>query len=353
MAIKKLFIIFLFAPLFVLASGAEVFRGEVIEVVSEENFRVAEMNLETFSQNLKIKIIDENGKEKVIDLENDYIKLKKGDKVFVENVRNSIEGRDTFIVKEKDRTTTLIYFLVVFIFSVILFGGMQGVRSVASLFLSFVAIGYILVPAIMNGYSPVLISGAVATVILFMAIYFTHGFNRESTAAFLGTVISVFITGILSYLGVEIAQFTGLGTEEAMMLSLHGEISMDFAGLLLGGIIIGALGVLDDVAVTQSIVVREIYKLQRDMKFFDAYKRALSVGKEHVGAMVNTLALAYTGASLPLILIFYKSEYPISLILSQEIFSVEIMRTVVGSIGLILSVPLTTAFAVYLLRSRI
>lgn len=322
-------------------------------MVSEENVKVAEINLETFSQNLKIKIIDENEKERVIDLENDYIKLKKGDKVFVENVRNSIEGRDTFIVKEKDRTDTLIYFLVIFIFSVILFGGIQGVRSVVSLFLSFVAIGYILVPAIMNGYSPVLISGAVATVILFMAIYFTHGFNRESTAAFLGTVISVFITGILSYFGVKIAQFTGLGTEEAMMLSLHGEISMDFAGLLLGGIIIGALGVLDDVAVTQSIVVREIYKLQMDMKFFDAYKRALSVGKEHVGAMVNTLALAYTGASLPLILIFYKSEYPVSLILSQEIFSVEIMRTVVGSIGLILSVPLTTAFAVYLLRSRI
>lgn len=352
MSIKKLLII-IFIPFFAFANSAEVFKGEVVEVVHEEKVQIPELNLETFYQDLKIKIIDDNNTEKIIDLKNDYIKLRKGDRVFVENVRNSTEKQDTFIVKERDRTNTLIYFLVIFVLAIIFFGGMQGIRSVLSLFLSFIAIGYILIPAIMNGYSPVLVSGVVATIILFMAIYFTHGLNRESTSAFLGTVISVFLTGILAYLGVKIAQFTGLGTEESMMLSLHGEISMDFAGLLLGGIIIGALGVLDDVAVTQSIVVREIYKLQKDMEFLEVYKRAISVGREHVGAMVNTLALAYTGASLPLILIFYKSDYPISLILSQEIFSVEIMRTIVGSIGLILSVPLTTAFAVYLLRNRI
>jgi len=325
MIIKKLLIILFLIPFFVIAESPEIFKGEVLDITFEEDTIIPEINLETFVQDLKIKIIEDNNKEKIIDVKNDYIRLKKGDRVFVENTGNGTKEEGSFIIKEKDRTGPLFYFLIIFVSSIIFFGGMQGVRSVFSLFLSFVAIGYILIPAIMSGYSPVLISSAVATAILFIAIYFTHGFNRESTSAFLGTVISVIVTGFLSYVGVKMAQFTGMGTEEAFILSLHGGVSIDFSGLLLGGIIIGTLGVLDDVAVTQSIVVREIYKLQKDMKFSDVYKRALSVGKEHVGAMVNTLALAYTGASLPLILIFYKSEYPVSLILSQEIFSVEVL----------------------------
>jgi uncharacterized membrane protein len=190
----------------------------------------------------------------------------------------------------------------------------------------------------------------VAATILFLAIYFTHGFNGVSTVAFSGTVFAVVLTGFLAYIGVSLAHFTGFATEEAFYLNLNTIGTLDFTGLLLGGIMIGVLGVLDDIAVTQAAVVRELYHSATYLSRKEVYKKALNVGKEHVGALVNTLALAYTGASLPLLLLFSSNDTSMSNVINQEIFATEIIRTVVGSIGLILTVPITTLLAVYLLK---
>jgi uncharacterized membrane protein len=158
------------------------------------------------------------------------------------------------------------------------------------------------------------------------------------------------LTGILAYLGVTLARLNGLASEEAFYLNLNTSGTLDFAGLLLGGIMIGVLGVLDDIAVTQAAVVSELYNSASHLSRKEIYKKALRVGKEHVGALVNTLALAYTGASLPLLLFFSMSDSSISSIINQEIFATEIIRTIVGSIGLILTVPITTFLAVYFLK---
>ncbi len=348
---KIIVLLILLVPVLSFANNGGVFKGVVTNVISEKVEVIPGTRSEAIFQELEINIFDEKGDTSNIRLENDYIKLRVGDRIFLEKIVD-FDGTENFIVREKDRTYGLLLFFFVFIFSIIVFGGRQGVRSILSLFFSLFVVVYVLVPLILKGYSPVVVSSIIATVILFVAIYFTHGINRESTSAFLGTVISVLITGFLSYLCLQIFRFTGLSSDEAMMLSLHGDAIIDFKGLLLGGIIIGALGVLDDVAITQSVVVRQIYDIGKDMTPAEVYKRAISVGKDHVGAMVNTLALAYTGVSLPLILIFYNSSYPISLILSQEMISVEITRTILGSIGLVLSVPITTLFATFLLRRK-
>jgi uncharacterized membrane protein len=145
-------------------------------------------------------------------------------------------------------------------------------------------------------------------------------------------------------------KLTGFNTEETTFLQVGSAIKLNFHGLLLGGILIGVLGILDDIAVTQAAVVSEIYHSASHLTKKEVYKKAMRVGKEHVSALVNTLVLAYAGASLPLLLLFSTTEYSFRLIVSQELFSTEIVRTIVGSIGLVLTVPITTILAVYFLK---
>lgn len=328
----------------------EILKAEVLEVLAQTKEEVEGVGLPTTRQTISIKILEGEQNGKVVTIENDYIILEKGDKFFLYYVVDAVDGRESYSVRDIDRRSVVLFFIGLFIIVVLLFSGKQGVRSLLGLLGSFFVILYVLIPSLLAGYPPILTSIVVATIILFLAIYLTHGFNRISTVAFSGTVIAVIFTGILAYIGVTFAHFTGFATEEAFYLNLNTRGTLDFTGLLLGGIMIGVLGVLDDIAITQSAVVRELYNSAPHLSKKEVYKKALSVGKDHVGALVNTLALAYTGASLPLLLLFYSSNSLGVSIINQEIFATEIIRTIVGSIGLILTVPITTLLAVYFLK---
>ena len=188
----------------------------------------------------------------------------------------------------------------------------------------------------------------VAGLILFFAIFFTHGFNIRSIVAYGGTMAAVFLTGLFAYVSIQGVDLSGFSSDETVYLNLNTGGELDFVGLLLAGIIIGALGVLDDIAVTQVAVVREFFSAGIENKK-EIYRKAMRVGREHVGALVNTLVLAYTGAALPLLLLFSLSESGTLSIVNREIFATEIVRALVGSIGLIMTVPITTLLAVYVL----
>lgn len=232
------------------------------------------------------------------------------------------------------------------------FSGWQGLRSLTGLAIGIGIIIYFLIPLLLKGYPPVPTSIAISSMILFFAIYLTHGFNKISTVAFSGTIISVFFTGIIASIAVATARLSGLGTEETFYLNLNSGGTLNIEGLILAGIMIGIIGVLDDIAVTQCAMVKELYILDPNMSKKEVYTKALRVGKEHVGALVNTLALAYTGASLPLLLLFYNSGFPVNLMLSQEMVTTEIIRTITGSMGLVATVPITTLLAVFFLREN-
>ena len=328
----------------------EVVKAKVVEVLSEKKEDILETGIQTINQTIKIEILEGEQKGKVVTIENDYVVLEKGEKFFLYHSIDGLDGRESFSVRDIDRRGVIFFFIALFVAVVLLFSGKQGLRSLLGLAGSFFVILYVLIPSLLHGYPPIITSIAVATIILFLAIYFTHGFNRVSTVAFTGTVLAVILTGILAYVGVTLAHFTGLASEEAFYLNLNTRGTLDFTGLMLGGIMIGVLGVLDDIAVTQAAVVRELYHSAPHLSRKEVYKKALGVGKEHVGALVNTLALAYTGASLPLLLLFSSSNSTGFNIINQEIFAIEIIRTIVGSIGLILTVPITTLLAVYVLR---
>ena len=328
----------------------EIIEADVLEVLNQEEKNVPGTDLLSTYQTIVIKILEGDQNGKVVTMENDLLVLEPGDKVFVYYTVDGLDGRETYSVRDIDRRGVILFFVALFVAVVLFFSGKQGVRSLIGLAGSFFVILYVLIPSLLAGFPPVLTSIAIATVILFLAIYFTHGFNRISTVAFVATVVAVIITGILAYLGVTLSHLSGLVTDEAFYLDLNTRGTLDFTGLLLGGIMIGVLGVLDDIAVTQAAVVNELYSSAPNLSRKEVYKKALGVGKEHVGALVNTLALAYTGASLPLLLLFSTAGSAGFSILNQEIFATEIIRTVVGSIGLILTVPISTLLAVYMLE---
>lgn len=324
-------------------------RGEVLEVQEQEMREIPGTDTEHLYQTLYIEILDGPREGKKLTIENDYLELEKGDKFYF-NYLKYIGGEEVYSVVNIDRRDSLIFFTLLFVVAVVVFGGWQGVRSLVALLGSFAAIFYILLPGLLQGWNPLLVSFAVASAILFGAIFFTHGFNRESAVAYGGTMLAVCLTGILAIVAVGMSDLSGFISDESVYLNFNTRGSLDFTGLLLGAIIIGVLGVLDDIAVTQAAVVSELYNSNPAMGAREVYRRALRVGREHVGALVNTLILAYTGVSLPLLLYFHQSPLSFGSLVNAEIFATEIIRTIIGSIGLIMTVPIITGLAVYYLK---
>ncbi len=325
------------------------YRGKVLEVLDEKMREIPGTNTEHLFQTIKAEVLDGPKTGEIITTENDYLELDKGDKFYF-NYNIDIDGVKSYGIINIDRRDSLFILVALFILTVIVFGGKQGVRSLLALVGSFFAIFYILLPGLLHGWNPLLASFLVASGILFVAIFFTHGFNRESAVAYGGTMVAVLITGILAILAVNGTDLSGFASDESIYLNFNTRGSIDFTSLLLGAIIIGVLGVLDDIAITQAAVVTELYSSNPNMSRREVYTRAIRVGREHVSALVNTLVLAYTGASLPLLLYFYLSPASFGATVNSEIFATEIVRTIVGSIGLILTVPIVTLLAVFYLK---
>jgi len=324
-------------------------RGKVIEVISEDMREIPGTDATHLYQTIKAKVIDGPIKGKIITIENDYLALREGQKFYF-NYNVDINGTERYGLTNIDRRGSLLLLVIIFVVAIILFGGWQGVRSLIALMGSFFAIFYVLMPGLLHGWSPLVASSLVASVILFIAIFFTHGFNRESIIAYSGTMLAVLITGLFAALAVHITSLTGVSNDEAVYLNLNTRGTLDFAGLLLGAIIIGILGVLDDISVTQAAIVSELYDSNPNITRKEVYKRAMRIGREHVGALVNTLVLAYTGASLPILLYLYSSSMNFQTTINLEVFSTEIVRAIVGSLGLILTVPIVTILAVVYLK---
>jgi uncharacterized membrane protein len=302
-------------------------------------------------QKIEARILEGEEKDRIVSFTNDYLLLDVGDSFFIRYFI-ATDGSEYFQVHEVNRTKSLWLLGLLFAIVVLAFGKLQGVRSLVSLMASLLAIVFILVPLLLKGYPPVLVSVSVATLILFFAIYFTHGFHIRSHIALAGTVGTVLLTGVLAHMAIAWTRLTGFASEESVYLNFNTLGELDFVGLLLGGIIIGVLGVLDDIAITQTAIVYELYGMDEKVSEKDVYKKALRVGKEHVGALVNTLVLAYAGVGLPLLLYMATSQASFGIVLNQEVVATEIVRTIVGSIGLICTVPVTTFLAVFILGKQ-
>jgi len=327
----------------------EVLRAKVVRIIDERDEALFGTEAKRQIQTLEAEIVAGERRGETVTFENDYILLEEGDTFYLRFLKD-IDGRERYAVQEIDRRGALAVLVAVFAIVVLAFGGMQGLRSLASLAGSLLVIAYVLIPSLIAGYPPIPTSIAIAAAVLFLAIFFTHGFNRRSLIAFAGTMIAVAITGVFAHVAVAFTDLTGFANDESVYLNLNTGGQLDFVGLLLAAVIIGALGALDDIAVTQVAVVRELFSANDALSKWDVYRKAMRVGKEHVGALVNTLVFAYTGAALPLLLLFSFAEGGLLTIVNREIIATELVRTLVGSIGLVLTVPITTLLAVIILE---
>lgn len=231
-----------------------------------------------------------------------------------------------------------------FALAVICLGRWKGVRALVGLGISLGVLGVFVLPAVLEGGNPLAIALVGSSAIALTALYLTHGFSARTTTAVLGTLMSLVLVGVLAAVFVDLARFTGLSDEEATILQVFAS-QIDLRGLLLGGILIGALGVLDDVTVTQVSAVWELKAANPDYRVRDLYRSAVRIGRDHIASTVNTLVLAYAGASLPLMLLFTQADQGLVDVLNGEAVAIEVVRTLAGSIGLVASVPFTTAVA--------
>jgi len=329
----------------------EQVRAEVIEVVEQSEREILGTGATTTVQLLRVQLKGGEKSGEVVRLENDLVVLRAGDEIFV-NRLVAIDGTEYYLFKDVERRFPMMMLGLLFVGLVIWLSGMQGVRSLISLALSIGSILFILIPALLAGYSPALTSLFIAGIILSTTLFLTHGFKPRVVVTFFGTFGSVLITCVIAWIWVEWMRFTGFSQDASVYLNFATGGTIDLAGLLLGGIIIGLLGALDDVSITQSSVVQELKMANPTFGFRDLYTRALRVGKDHVGSLVNTLALAYAGAALPILLLFAFSDSSPWVLVNQEILAAEVVRIIVGSIGLVLSVPITTALAAWYFNKK-
>jgi uncharacterized membrane protein len=276
--------------------------------------------------------------------------LSIGDTVFVSKVSDG--PAIYYSVSERYRFNILLWATLLFLVLVIITGRLKGLGSIAGLVFSLFIIVKFIIPAILAGHNPLLVCLGGAIAIALVSLYIAHGFNLRTSLAVISTIFIIGITTGLDWFLIHAAKLFGAGTEEAVYAQFGSAGTINLRGLLLGGIIVGVLGVLDDITTAQAAVVDELHQANPSFGFSELYRRGTSVGREHIASLINTLVLAYVGASFPLVLLFQHYEQPLIYILNSELVAEEIARTLIGSTALILAVPLTTALSAYVLSKR-
>jgi uncharacterized membrane protein len=276
--------------------------------------------------------------------------FKRGERV--ELYFSPIPGRDgrlEYVVVDWVRRPALYWLVALFLVASVAVARLKGLRAFTATGISLVIVVTFIVPQILAGWNPILVSLLGVGGILLLAIYFVHGVNWSTTAALSGTFLAVIATMALGVLFTELAYLTGYGSEEALLISF-GADQVSLKGLLLAGLLVGALGALTDITIVQASVVRELSHLNPQLDWPELYRRGMNVGLDHIGSLVNTLVLAYVGAALPLLVLLTMNDFSLGRALNIELVASEVVHTLVGSIGLILAVPLTTLIAALLFR---
>lgn len=277
---------------------------------------------------------------------------KVGDEVVVWWSKD-VDGTDLFYVTDYVRDMTLLWMALVFAVVVVAVARWQGVRALVALVISFVVILHGILPAILHGADPVPVAALGALVIVGLGIVLVHGFTRASLVSVTGVALTLLVVTLVAHGFTLWARLSGFGSEESYLLTqLLGE-GLNMRGIFLAGVLIGALGVLDDIVVSQVAVVQELMSANTNLTRWELFERAMRVGVDHASAVTNTLFLAYAGASLPLLLLFMVHEAPFLTardVLNNELVASEVVRTIVGSLGLLCAVPITTLVAVFVMK---
>lgn len=249
----------------------------------------------------------------------------------------------TYSIVDHQRSTQLWVLALAFVLAMVAFGRWRGLAALVGLAFTFGVLVLFVVPAILAGEPPLLVAIVGSAAIALSVLYLTHGISLSTTVAVVGTLASLAITGVLSALSVSALHLTGVTDDISTSLGVTHQVSMQ--GLLLAGIVIGSLGVLDDVTVTQAATVSEVARANPAYGARELYRAGSRVGRSHIASVVNTIVLAYAGSSLPLLILIVAADQPLGGVLTDQIVAQELVRSIVGTLGLIAAVPITTALA--------
>jgi len=244
---------------------------------------------------------------------------------------------------DRQRRPILLAVALLFAIVVVVLGRLRGFAALIGLGITVVVLLQFVVPAIIDGRSPVLVAIVGASAVSYVGLYLAHGFNKMATVALLGTLAALALTTVLSWIALGIAQLSGFASDESYIITMVGRI--DISGLILAGVVLGTVGAVDDVTVTQASAVWELQRARPGMSHLELFRAGLRVGRDHVASMVNTLLLAYAGASMPLLIFFVLSNQSLGTVMNSEVVATEVLRTLIGSIGVVAAVPLTTWLA--------
>lgn len=327
----------------------QYYKASVVKVANTKETVV--LGYKNFSQKITVRLLEGPDKGKTVELEHSGVvgitpvqQFAFGEELIL--IKTPFLANQTYSIFDRYRLNRMIYVVVGFLVLVIAVGGKKGVGAILGMIVSFFVLIQFVVPQILQGRDPILISIIGSLIILVITLYLAHGFSKKTTVALVSTFAALTITGIFSFIFVKMTHLSGLGSDDSFMLQF-GPHRINLQGLLLGGMIIGALGVLDDITTTQSATIFEIKKANKKLTLTHLVERGFSVGKDHVASLVNTLVLAYAGASFTLfvLIVLNPAQQPYWVILNSEIIAQEVIRTIAGSIGLVLAVPITTLLA--------
>ena len=320
-------------------------EGQVTAVLENQTTQTPDGS-QAIYQKLQIELTD--GQTIVTEL-NQFVSstassYQTGDRVVL-TVSQNPDGTIHYTVTDYVRRGGLVGLLVLFLAVAVAVAGFKGISSTLGLVFSFFVIFAFILPQINHGHNPTWVAIAGAGAIMPVTFYLSHGLHRKTTVAILGTLAALVVTGLLGQFFINLTYLSGFSSDEAIFLNLATQGNLNMRGLLLAGIIIGALGILDDITISQAAIVQELKSVNPGLTSRELFFKAMNVGRDHIASLINTLILVYTGASLPLLLLFLDGSIGFANALNFELVAEEVVRTLVGSIGLVLAVPITTLIA--------
>jgi len=333
------------------AGETRTLEGKVLQILSEDLLQAGEDSAATYVQTILVEITRgeqrgeqlqiRNGEQTALVEEN---RVQPGDRVLVDRSRDP-DGNDIYSVNDFIRWPPLLTLALVFGVALILVGGWVGLRALISTGFTVLIIAFFIVPGILAGYNPLTICILGAASLMTASLYLTYGWTWKTHASLIALAIGLLLTSLVSEFFVTWARLSGYGSESAMFLRFSSGVQLNMQGVLLGSIVLGTAGVLDDVTTNQASVTFQLKQAAPDLGRLDLFRHSMVVGRDHIAAVVNTLLLAYVGASLPLLLLVAAQAAPLSQMLNQAFIAEEVVRTLAGSLGLVLVTPITSLIA--------
>jgi uncharacterized membrane protein len=329
--------------------GSETVPARIVQILNQGTVNLG--GIVQPYQDLSVEILQGQYKGTVLEvnygqdqIQPEGIHFRPGDEILVV-VSQNLSGGLVARYADAVRTRPILILLVVVAVSLLVVARWKGLRSLIALAISFLVVAGYIIPHILHGEDPVRVSIIGSIILLTVTLYLTYGWNFKTHAAVLALLTVLLITGLLAWLFIQVAFLTGNGDESALYLIQIPGIQVNLRGLFLGGMIIGALGVLDDLVITQASAVFELHDADPRLGLRALYKKGLRIGQDHVASTINTLVMAYTGVALPLLLLFTLESGNFSQLINVASVAEEIVRTLVGSLGLITAVPISTLIA--------